>query len=108
MYFLRLLAQSTPYAKQVTLMNQIIELFLHILPSNFTKFPFSLFPKQGFFCNDNEIRFPYVPDTFPAYLMDWAFAIVCPLVVSVFAHEIHMISFLHFSASPANTPWFAI
>lgn len=46
LFFLRLLAKSTPYAK------------------------------QGFFCNDNEIRYPYVHDTVPAGLLDWVFVIV--------------------------------
>lgn len=36
---------------------------------------------QGFFCNDNEIRYPYVPDTVPAQLLDWVFAIVAVITV---------------------------
>ncbi|KAL3098035.1 hypothetical protein niasHT_027580 [Heterodera trifolii] len=41
------------------------------------------YARQGFFCNDNEIRFPNVPDTMPSQLMDLIFAIVGILVVIV-------------------------
>jgi len=37
---------------------------------------------QGFFCNDNEIRYPYVHDTVPAGLLDWVFVIVGTAAVS--------------------------
>nr|CAD2171480.1 unnamed protein product [Meloidogyne enterolobii] len=39
------------------------------------------YAKQGFFCNDNEIRFPYVPDTVSANFMDWITNIVGTIII---------------------------
>ncbi|CAK5088391.1 unnamed protein product [Meloidogyne enterolobii] len=36
---------------------------------------------KGFFCNDNEIRFPYVPDTVSAGFMDWTTNIVGTIII---------------------------
>uniref|UniRef100_A0A914H1J0 Phosphatidic acid phosphatase type 2/haloperoxidase domain-containing protein n=1 Tax=Globodera rostochiensis TaxID=31243 RepID=A0A914H1J0_GLORO len=41
------------------------------------------YARQGFFCNDNEIRYPNVSDTMPSNLLDLIFAIVSLLVVVV-------------------------
>ncbi|KAF7638821.1 acidPPc domain-containing protein [Meloidogyne graminicola] len=51
------------------------------------------YAKQGFFCNDNEIRFPDVPDTVSANFMEWVTTIVGTILI--ISSEFSLIKGLH-------------